>query len=115
MLMSPDDFRRIALEMEGASEGEHMGHPDFRVGGKIFATLHYPDSDSAVVLLDREQQSAFVASAPRAFAPVKGGWGLRGSTQVTLSAADESTVRDAIETAWRRRAPQRTRPRPSKR
>ncbi|MFN2477028.1 MAG: hypothetical protein ABR526_11905, partial [Chthoniobacterales bacterium] len=66
---------------------------------------HYPESDSAVVLLSPEEQSAFVRVAPGLFAPVKGAWGLQGSTHVTLSAADEATVREAVKTAWQRRAP----------
>ena len=102
--MNAEEFRHIALEMEGAREGAHMGHPDFRVGGKIFATLHYPDSDSAVVLLNPEEQKDFVRLSPHAFAPVKGAWGLRGSTQLILSAADENMVREAVMTAWRRRS-----------
>ena len=73
--MTADDFRRIALELPEASQNAHMGHPDFRVGGKIFATLGYPDEHFAVVLLTPDEQAAFVRAAPRLFTPVKGGWG----------------------------------------
>jgi len=97
--MNAEDFRRIALEMQGAYEGAHMGHADFRIGGHIFATL-YPDERFGVLLLTPEQQGTFVRSAPRVFTPVKGGWGRRGSTQVTLSAARAPTLRRAMTTAW---------------
>lgn len=106
--MSPADFRRIALEMDGACEGKHMGHPDFRVSGKIFATLGYPDQNSAVVLLTPEEQAAFVRAAPRVFTPVKGGWGRRGSTQIALGAVEARTLRKAVKTAWQRRAPKKS-------
>jgi hypothetical protein len=106
--MSPADFRRIALEMDGACEGKHMGHPDFRVSGKIFATLGYPDEGSAVVLLAPDEQAVLVRAAPRVFSPVKGGWGRRGSTRVALAAVDVRTLRNAIKTAWQRRAPKKS-------
>ncbi|MBV9008421.1 MAG: MmcQ/YjbR family DNA-binding protein [Verrucomicrobia bacterium] len=103
--MSPADFRRIALEMPGATEATHMQHADFRVGGRIFATLGYPDERFAVVLLTPDDQAAFVAAAPNVFSPVAGGWGRRGSTQVTLACADTRNARKAITAAWQRRAP----------
>ena len=78
-----------------------MGHPDFRVGGKIFATLGYPDELWGMVKLTPEQQEAFVESHPKVFAPVKGGWGLRGATNVRLKAASRRTLGPALETAWR--------------
>ena len=84
-----------------------MSHPDFRVGGKIFASLGYPDADHAVVILSPDEQEGFAAEFPRAFAPVKGAWGKRGSTQINLSAADGDAVAEAIRLAWRRRAPAR--------
>ena len=86
-----------------------MGHPDFRVGGKIFATLGYPDDEHAVVMLSPDQQEGFVAENPRAFSPVKGAWGKRGSTQINLRAAETEAVAEAIRLAWRRRAPARLR------
>jgi len=101
--MNAEYFRRIALEMQGAYEGAHMGHADFRIGGHIFATL-YPDERFGVLLFTPEQQGRFVRSAPRVFTPVKGGWGRRGSTQVTLSAARSPTLRRAMTTAWQRQA-----------
>lgn len=93
--------------MDGASESAHMGHPDFRVGGKIFATLGYPDEHSAVVVLTPEDQRTFVNAAPEAFALVKGAWGRGGGTQVTLAAVKRPILRKAIRAAWDRRAPKR--------
>ena len=88
-----------------------MNHPDFRVAGKIFASLAYPDEQHAVVMLSPDEQEGFVAEMPRVFSPVKGAWGKRGATQIDLAAADEEPVTDAIRLAWRRRAPARLRKR----
>lgn len=84
-----------------------MGHPDFRVGGKIFATLGYPRSGWGVVCLTADQQELFVRTEPKSFAPVKGGWGTKGNTNVRLQEARKSAVREALITAWRNRAPKR--------
>jgi hypothetical protein len=105
--MTAAEFRRIALSMPGASESAHMDHPDFRVGGKIFATLGYPDRHSGMVVLPPEEQARFVKSDSGAFTPAKGAWGLRGSTCVRLEAVDASTLKRALEIAWRKRAPKR--------
>jgi hypothetical protein len=98
-------FRRLALSLPDVVEDAHMGHPDFRVRGKIFATLCAPDPEWGMVKLTPEQQDAFVESAPEVFTPVKGGWGLRGATNVRLRAATERTLRPALETAWNNAAP----------
>ena len=103
--MKPDAFRKLALALPGAEESAHMGHPDFRVGGKIFATLGAPDASFGMVGLTREQQEGFVDFAPDVFVPVKGGWGERGATNVKLAAATAATLRPALEVAWRNRAP----------
>lgn len=103
--MTANDFRRIALSLPEAEESAHMNHPDFRVGGRIFATLGYPDKEHGVLILPSEEQARFVKTYPRAFAPVKGGWGKRGSTTVSLKAADKTTLKRAMEIAWRKRAP----------
>lgn len=79
-----------------------MNHPDFRVGGKIFATIW---KGNGVVLLTREQQDSLTDSRPDIFTPVKGGWGRRGSTTVHLELADEEWVRKALSIAWRNKAP----------
>ena len=101
--MTASEFRKLALSHAGAIESAHMSHPDFRVGGKIFATLGYPDTDHAVVMLSPDEQEGFIAEFPRAFAPVKGAWGKRGSTQIDLTVADAETVAEALRLAWRRR------------
>lgn len=103
--MTPDQFRKMALRFPETSEHSHMGHPDFRTRGKIFATLGYPDEDWAVVKLNREQQRQFVASKPMIFSPVKGEWGRRGSTTVCLKLATEKAVESALEAAWRNVSP----------
>jgi hypothetical protein len=100
-------FRRMALGLPEAVEEAHMGHPDFRVNGRIFATLGYPDGAWAMVKLTPEQQTAFVEGEPRVFRPVKGGWGLRGATNVRLSAASPGALGPALATAWRNVAPRR--------
>lgn len=105
--MTAAKFRSIALSLDEASEGAHMGHPDFRVGGKIFATLGYPDADSGVVMLTAEEQEKFVRAQPKAFSPAAGAWGRRGSTVVRLDALDAATLRRVITLAWQTRAPQR--------
>jgi hypothetical protein len=87
--------------MPGAIESAHMGHPDFRASGKIFATLGPPGKIWAMIKLTPEQQRDFVAEAPQVFVPVKGGWGLGGATNVQLDALDETTLRGAIECAFR--------------
>ncbi len=98
--MTPNDFRRIALSLPDVVAASHVGHPDFRVGGMIFATLGYPDARWAMVKLKPEQQAKLVAAKPEVFAPVAGGWGRKGSTNVLLSAADRSAIKDALATAW---------------
>ena len=103
--MTAADFRRLALGMPEASEVGHMGHPDFRVGGKIFATLGYPDDKWGVLKLTPEQQEAVMASEPCVFVPVKGGWGLRGATAVSLREARTPSLRVALAVAWRNVAP----------
>ena len=103
--MTPDDFRKIALSFREAVESAHMHHPDFRVNGKIFATLGYPDENWAVVKLTPEEQKSFVRADPEVFQPVKGAWGRRGNTKVYLPSAKIATVREALAAAWRNTAP----------
>ena len=103
--MTADDFRRLALALPEAVEQSHMGHPDFRVRNKIFATLGYPDGSRGMVKLRPEQQEAFVAARPDTFAAVPGGWGRQGATHVLLPTADEQAVEDALLVAWRNTAP----------
>jgi hypothetical protein len=96
------DFRRLALGLEGVVEAEHMNHPDFRVGGKIFATLQ-PGLKKGMVALSPEDQARFIEEAPTMFEPVAGAWGRGGATSVILAAADEELVGEALTLAWRRR------------
>jgi hypothetical protein len=98
--MTPAAFRKLALSLDGASEGAHGGHADFRAGGRIFATLGYPDGGWGMVKLAPEQQQVLVAAEPAMFRPVKGTWGLRGATSVRLSAADSRTACSALTMAW---------------
>jgi hypothetical protein len=103
--MTARDFRRLALGLPETSEKAHQSHPDFRVAGKIFATLGYPDSKSAMVKLNAEQQAEFVAAEPDVFVPVKGGWGRKGATNVKLRPAKVASVRTALAAAWANAAP----------
>jgi hypothetical protein len=98
--MTADDFRRIALSLEGAEESSHMGAPDFRVGGRIFATLASERQGYGNLMLTPEQQAAFVEEAPELFVPVAGGWGRGGATHIRLSAADEEMLSGALRAAW---------------
>jgi hypothetical protein len=97
--MTADKFRSLALEISGASESTHMRHPDFRIGGGIFATLGYPDDAHGMVKLTPEQQRTFLHKAPGVFAPCAGAWGKRGSTSIDLAAANVALVRAALDAA----------------
>jgi hypothetical protein len=99
--MTADDFRSVALGFPGAVESAHMNHPDFRIGGKVFATLGYPDESWAMVKLTPEQQRSFVQDGPLVFRPWKGVWGERGATNLRLESATKAEARAALETAWR--------------
>ena len=101
--MNASDFRRIALSLEGAEEGSHMGAADFRVGGRIFATLAAVKQGYGNLMLTPEQQAMFVAEAPDIFIPVAGGWGLGGATHVVLAAANEDLLYGALRSAWKLR------------
>ena len=98
--MTVDDFRRIALSLEGVEESSHMGSPDFRVGGRIFATLASQRQGYGNLMLTPEQQAAFVEEAPDLFLPVAGGWGRGGATHIRLAAASEDVVAGALRAAW---------------
>ena len=101
--MTIDDFRRIALSLEGAEEGSHMGAADFRVGGRIFATLASADRGYGNLILTPEQQAVFVEELPEVFFPVHGGWGRMGATHIRLAAAGEDVLAGALRTAWQLR------------
>jgi hypothetical protein len=101
--MTAADFRRIALSLDGAEEGSHMGAADFRVGGRIFATLASQSLGYGNLMLKPEQQAAFVEELPDVFIPIAGGWGRMGMTHIVLARASEDVLRGALETAWRLR------------
>jgi len=97
------DFRRIALSLPGAEEGSHMGAPDFRVGGRIFATLASQKQGYGNLMLTPEQQASFIAELPEIFVPIAGGWGRMGMTHIRLAAANEDVLTGALRTAWKER------------
>ena len=107
--MTENAFRKIALAMQGAIESAHMGHPDFRANGKIFATLH-GDKKSGMVKLTTEQQQELIREHPAMFAPENAAWGRAGCTRVLLNKADEETLGAAMTLAW-----QNTKAKPKKR
>ena len=98
--MNASDFRRIALSLPGATEGSHMGATDFRVGGRIFATLAAEKQGYGNLMLTPAQQADFVAEEPGVFVPIAGGWGRMGCTHVRLAAANEDLLAGALRTAW---------------
>ncbi len=101
--MTPADFRRIALSLAGAEQSSHMGAADFRVGGRIFATLASEAQGYGNLMLTPEIQAGFLADAPEIFLPIKGGWGRNGATHIILAAADEATLTGALTAAWKLR------------
>jgi hypothetical protein len=98
--MTPDQFRKLALSFPEATETSHMGHPDFRVRGKVFATLGYPDDQHGMIKLMPGQQADCLDAAPDVFAPAAGAWGRAGATTVLLKAAKRDLVRSALKDAW---------------
>ncbi|MFA6956989.1 MAG: MmcQ/YjbR family DNA-binding protein [Thermoanaerobaculia bacterium] len=102
--MTDSDFRKLALSFPQAEEESHMGHPDFRVGGKIFATLGHKRG-LAVVMLTPELQEAFMYAAAGTFEPASGAWGRSGATSIELKRCTKTIATDALAAAWRRRAP----------
>jgi len=103
--MTPAAFRNLALGLPEAAEKAHMGHPDFRVRGKIFASLGHPDAGWGTVKLTPEEQGVMMDAVPDAFVPAAGAWGRGGWTQVRLAALDATTARSALTAAWRNVAP----------
>ena len=101
--MKASDFRRIALSLDGAEESSHMGAPDFRVGGRIFATLASQKDGYGNLMLTPELQADFVAERPDVFIPIAGGWGRMGMTHMRLAATNEDVLEGALRTAWKLR------------
>ena len=113
--MDAEAFRRIAMSLPGAEESSHMGAPDFRVGGRIFATLASEQQGYGNLMLTPEAQAAFVGEAPDVFLPVHGGWGRMGATHIRLAVATEDVLAGALQTAWKLRADKNTKPARKKR
>jgi len=105
--MTEDGFRRLALGFPEAIESAHMGHPDFRVNKKIFATLHHPGAGWGMVRLTPEQQRRAMEAAPDAFVPCNGAWGRQGATNVNLKVVKKGALQRALMLAWRNVAPAR--------
>jgi len=105
--MTSREFRTLALALPETEERAHMQHPDFRVGGKIFATLGYPSAGWAMVKLTPAQQQLYTVAHPKAFITIKGIWGARGATNIVLRAAAKKLVRQALADAWHNTAPKR--------
>jgi hypothetical protein len=114
LAMTVDDFRRIALSFEGAEESSHMGAADFRVGGRIFATLASAKQGYGNLMLTPGQQTAFVEELPEVFLPVHGGWGRMGATHIRLSAASEDVLSGALQAAWKLRLEKNAKSRPNR-
>jgi hypothetical protein len=108
--MDAADFRRLALQLEGVEEGSHMGAADFRVGGRIFATLASQDQGYGNLMLSPEHQAAFLDDQPDLFLPVFGGWGRMGATHIRLAAVSEDVLAGALRTAWKLRVEKNTKP-----
>jgi len=112
--MTPADFRRIALSLNGVEEYSHAGLPAFRLGGRKFASLASQAEGYGNLMLTLEQQAAFVEEAPEIFLPIPGGWGRMGHTHIRLAAANEDVLTGALRTAWKLRAEQNARTRAKK-
>src|ERR1700761_8132808 len=113
--MTEEDFRRIALSFEGAEESAHMGAADFRVGGRIFATLAHASAGYGNLMLTPEAQHILIATRPDVYLPVAGGWGRMGSTHIRLDAADEETLTEGLQIAWSLRVRKNQTAKPKKR
>ncbi len=105
MACTTADFRKMSLSLPQTEQRRHMNHPDFRVAGKIFATLAYPNKEWGMVKLTPMQQEDFVEAHPAAFKPVNGAWGRKGCTNVLLAKAGKRALKEAILAAWRNCAP----------
>ena len=109
--MTEEAFRKLALALPEAVEASHMGHPDFRVAGKIFATIPKPGQGMGMVKLTPDEQERFLSADPKAFERVNGTWGLRGATYVRLRVVKSAIAREALRSAWQSTAPKRLVPR----
>jgi hypothetical protein len=99
-LVDAEDFREMALSFDGAEEGSHLGAPDFRVGGRIFATLAMQHLGFGNLMLSPALQQSLINEAPDVFLPIPGGWGRMGSTHIRLAAASPQQMLKGLELAW---------------
>jgi YjbR len=113
--MDAEDFREMALSFDGAEEGSHMGAPDFRVGGRIFATLAMQDQGYGNLMLSPALQQELIAEAPDVFLPIPGGWGRMGCTHIRLADASEQQMLKGLQLAWNLRVEKNSKSRSSKR
>ena len=97
--VTANDFRRIALGLNDTVEGAHMGHPDFRVQNRIFASLN-AEQTIGTVKLTPDAQQRFMAIDATVFVPASGAWGLQGWTAVHLVSADPEAAGEALTSAW---------------
>jgi hypothetical protein len=104
--MTPNEFRKLALSFPETEERAHMNHPDFRVAGKIFATLGYPNMERGMVKVTPVEQEMLVSTEPAVFSPEAGAWGRKGCTRVNLKTARMTTMRRALAAAWQLAAPE---------
>jgi hypothetical protein len=104
-MITPDEFRELALRLPETVEQQHQGHPDFRVAGKVFATLGWPDTAWGMVKLPIEEQKTRVGTQPEVFEPAPGAWGQRGSTKIRLAAAEIDLIEQVLRVAWGNVAP----------
>ena len=111
--MTPNDFKRIALSFPNAEQGAHFGATDFRVGGRIFATLAHVAKGYGNLMLSAEQQQLFVQDLPEVFLPIPGGWGKKGSTHIVLAKAGKDVLTDALQAAYNLRVQKNSRSRNS--
>jgi hypothetical protein len=111
--MTTDEFRKMALEIPKAVERSHMNHPDFRIAGKIFASLGVRDENWGMVKLTLEQQRTIIEKAPEVFKPSSRAWGRQGYTNIYLAAAKANIVRDALDVAAKNVASRKQRKTPN--
>jgi hypothetical protein len=112
--MTRAQFRKLALQIEGVTEGSHQGHTDFRANGRIFATLGYPDESWGMIKLSPADQALYLERHPKSFERATGAWGAQGSTLVKLNAAGPKVVASALSFARTHAASTHKRKRASK-
>src|SRR4051812_6771822 len=108
--MTANDFRELARGFDDAEESGHMGAPDFRVGGRIFATLVHGHLGLGNLMLSPELQQSLIDEAPKVFFPVSGGWGRMGATHIRLAEATPEQLLKGLQLAWNLRMQKNEKP-----